>query len=1113
MIAARQRSSALALALLLWGGLSCDHVTAPPTTGGIRIVLVSETTASLTASQAQESNASSDVFPIDAPTANVLLDAVRVTVTGPTTQTQTVSASTGEFFNVTITGLPPGAYTVTVEGLAGGQVAHYGQTSATVVAGSDSDANVTFTLFQPPVPNPTAVDTVEVLRFTVSWTAVTSATSYMVDFSTSPTLASATSVAASATSTEVVVPAEGQYFFAVRAVNAAVPSAGMRSAIKSAVVFHTVGNVNVLPAAPSIVDGTTQQFTAVARDLDNTVMTNVTLFWSSSNHAVATVNQSGLVTSVGQGQATITAIAKGRPGNAALTVTPQGANKLVFTAPPTNTTAGQSIAAIKVAVQNPKNEIAASDNTTQVTLQIAANPGSGALGGTATATAVDGVATFDNLSINKSGAGYTLQATATSLASATSSQFNITAGPATQLAFAVQPTTTTAGEAFSPALQVEFRDAQGNRVTSARDAITISIDNDPLGGTLSGTTAVSAIDGIASFSGLSLDKAAPGYTLRATAGGPIQVTSTAFTINPATPVGLAFSTQPVSVTSDNNIIVAVRARDRFDNLVNVDASVTISIADNPEGGTLTGTTTQAPSGGVASFADLKIDSAATGYTLRAESGTLTSALSSVFNVSEGVAAKLAFVDDPPDVEPSTPLNPIEVRILDAAGNQVPVAVNVALAIGVNPGAGTLSGVLTSASVGGLATFNSVAIDSTGVGYTLDATSGGLTTAHSDAFDVVLEFTQVKTGDSHTCGLTTIGSAYCWGWNVQGQLGVGTQADVRVRPTRVSTNEKFWTLTTGWLHSCGLRVSDSTAFCWGRNFEGELGTGSIATTIHNTPQTVTGGHKFIAITAGFLHTCAIRAADSLAFCWGEQSVGRLGNNQTGAAQISTPTQVNSVDRFRSISAGFEHSCAVRADGVGHCWGQQFNGRLGNDQVIAAQIGNPTAINGTWLEISAGHLHSCGIAGPETDRRGFCWGSNGSSQLGGFVGAETGTATQVANSLKYSVMQAGGRATNSFTCALTTAGTPFCWGQALEGRLGNGVNTGTFGSPQPVLTGGLVFLSIDAATAGNSFGGHACAMTTTGAYCWGTNFSAASVNGMLGDGTTASSSVPVKVKGQR
>jgi len=97
---------------------------------------------------------------------------------------------------------------------------------------------------------------------------------------------------------------------------------------------------------------------------------------------------------------------------------------------------------------------------------LGSNPNAGTLAGTLTHAAVAGVATFAGLNIDKVGTGYTL--TATGPGSATSTAFNITVGAATQLVFSVQPSTTTAGAAITPAVQVTAQDGSGNTATGSR---------------------------------------------------------------------------------------------------------------------------------------------------------------------------------------------------------------------------------------------------------------------------------------------------------------------------------------------------------------------------------------------------------------------------------------------------------------------------------------------------------------------------------------------------------------------------------------------------------------------------------------------------------------------
>jgi hypothetical protein len=104
-------------------------------------------------------------------------------------------------------------------------------------------------------------------------------------------------------------------------------------------------------------------------------------------------------------------------------------------------------------------------------------------------------------------------------------------GPASKLVFTVQPGNATAGAAITPAVQVAVEDAQGNVVTTATTSITLAIGNNPGSGTLSGTTTVAAVNGLATFSGLSLNTSGAGYTLTASATGLTGAASSAFSIS------------------------------------------------------------------------------------------------------------------------------------------------------------------------------------------------------------------------------------------------------------------------------------------------------------------------------------------------------------------------------------------------------------------------------------------------------------------------------------------------------------------------------------------------------------------------------------------------------
>src|SRR5438132_8173270 len=204
------------------------------------------------------------------------------------------------------------------------------------------------------------------------------------------------------------------------------------------------------------------------------------------------------------------------------------AAKLSFTGNPRNAAAGSAIApAVQVmALDGLGNPVL--DFAGDVTMAIATGTGaSGAtLAGSATVTAVGGVATFTTLSIATPGSSYRLTAAATGLTPATSGSFFI-AGPATTLVFTVNPRSTTAGRVFTPAVQLSAQDAAGNLVPGFTGSVIVgmSAGAGTPGVTLAGTTTVTAVGGIATFATLSIATPGTGYTLAAQAAGLTSATS------------------------------------------------------------------------------------------------------------------------------------------------------------------------------------------------------------------------------------------------------------------------------------------------------------------------------------------------------------------------------------------------------------------------------------------------------------------------------------------------------------------------------------------------------------------------------------------------------------
>src|SRR6266571_3299925 len=126
------------------------------------------------------------------------------------------------------------------------------------------------------------------------------------------------------------------------------------------------------------------------------------------------------------------------------------------------------------------------------------------------------------------------------------------------------------------------------------------------------------------------------------------------------------------------------------------------------------------------------------------------------------------------------------------------------------------------------------------------------------------------GGSLTCALTSSGAAYCWG-------------DGRTTPVAVAEGWTFSAIAIGG-HFCALTTSGA-AYCWGYNAYGQLGDGT--TTNSNTPVAVVGGHSFVALAVGAVHTCGLTSVGT-AYCWGDNGDGPLGDGSTTSS--ATPVAV-------------------------------------------------------------------------------------------------------------------------------------------------------------------------------------------------------------------------------
>ena len=322
---------------------------------------------------------------------------------------------------------------------------------------------------------------------------------------------------------------------------------------------------------------------------------------------------------------------------------------------------------------------------------------------------------------------------------------------------------------------------------------------------------------------------------------------------------------------------------------------------------------------------------------------------------------------------------------------------------------------------------------------------------------------VTVGDSHSCGLSTTGVAYCWGSGGLGAVGDSSSMN-RLAPVRVAGGLTFVDLDTRHNHTCGL-VTGGAAYCWGFAPEGGLGAPVAGA---SAPVAVIGGLSFLQSTAGGGHSCGITAAGE-AYCWGRGDHGQLGSG-TYVMGDTAPVPVAGF-AFTSITAGGSHTCALITGGDAYCWGSNSNGQLGiGNTDLADSV--PTKVSGTqaFRQLSAGLFHTCGVT---ADSVAYCWGSNVTGQLGNGSHEDRYAPVAVGGGLRFKFITAGG----SHTCAISTSDEGYCWGTGDLGELGTGTRLIGDSLPRRV-AGGLRFGTISAGFT------HTCATTLENtAYCWG------------------------------
>jgi len=318
--------------------------------------------------------------------------------------------------------------------------------------------------------------------------------------------------------------------------------------------------------------------------------------------------------------------------------------------------------------------------------------------------------------------------------------------------------------------------------------------------------------------------------------------------------------------------------------------------------------------------------------------------------------------------------------------------------------------------------------------------------------------QAKAGTDHTAAIKTDGTLWTWGRNYGGSLGINNAVTVATPVTTFAGGTNWKQVSAGRSYTAAIKT-DGTLWTWGYGTNGQLGNAAI--TSRSTPVTTfAGGTNWKQVSFGNGGHIAAIKTDGTLWTWGLGTNGELGN----AAITSRSTPVTTFaggTNWKQVSAGQNHTAAIKTDGTLWTWGAGTNGQLGNG-VTTGIISTPVttfAGGNNWKQVSSGGYHTAVI---KTDGTLWTWGkntdalNNGSGQLGNASTTNTSTpVTTFAGGTNWKQVTSG----QLHTAAIKTDGTLWAWGLNNTGQLGTN-NTTNRSTPVTTFAGGTNWKQVSA-----------------------------------------------------
>lgn len=439
-----------------------------------------------------------------------------------------------------------------------------------------------------------------------------------------------------------------------------------------------------------------------------------------------------------------------------------------------------------------------------------------------------------------------------------------------------------------------------------------------------------------------------------------------------------------------------------------------------------------------------------------------------------------------------------------------------------------------------------------------STSVSLPTAVQTGLDPNNNWIKIEAGDRHTCGIrqqSGNNTLWCWGERRAGKLGDNNQADttltfsvptqVTVTTTGTSPDTDWNSIALGIHHTCGVRSSNSSLWCWGSNLNGQLGNGR--STSYSALQESTGAVDWLDVFANNSQTCGLKKSGVIS-CWGKNGSGETGSGRVGFPELA-PTTFIGANNWSKLALGRDYTCGVHnvnsatpyavscwgtaeQYGIGaftsetavpkqvgtatdwlniafgiendkeftlalkgsslnntlYGWGLNHYGIFGNNNTSLIQeqfpVSEETSNPGLWKEISGGYHHACGIKAENADNALYCWGRG--SYLGQ-ASSSTAVPTRIGLSTDlWLTVDVGAR----HSCGIKKDSSLWCWGDGSNGEFGAGDVAGVANVPDTA--NGEYMIQIINPTATTTWSKvsagfrYTCAIDNAeDLYCWGSN----------------------------